>query len=183
MVSICLITNTSNILTQRCRTLKKATPEDLAAEPSTLEGPLQKTFHPRTRGWNLWPIFLLMFPASLDVVAIFAIPDIVGKLICFIPGTLPLCIYVWSLVSDHRDEMRIFENGFSYRHKGQTVECLWDQIEDYSMAGVTHSKVPDLIESIKKDNGPWIQIAMDMQGKEFLEPHLRTLLKWKGVEE
>ena len=95
-----------------------------------------------------------MFPASLGVVAIFAVPDIVGKLICFVPGTLPLIIYMWSILSERKDEMRIFENGFSYRNKGQTIECLWDQIEDYSMAGVADSEVPDLIESIKKDNGP-----------------------------
>jgi len=155
---------------------EKARPEDLVAGPTTL-GALCGTFHSKFRIGNIWPIFLLMFPAFMGVAAVFAVPDMIGKVLCSIPAIFPLCIYVWSLFSERRDEMKIFESGFSYRHNRQITECLWEQIEDYSVAGAAFAKLPDDLASIKKQNGPWIPIAMDMQGKELLEPHLRTILK------
>jgi len=161
---------------------EKAMPEDISAEPASL-GNLQKTFHVKIRLRNLGPIFLLMFPAFMGVAAIFAVPDIVGKIFCSVPAIFPLFIYLWFLFSSRRDEMRIYDNGFSYWNKGQTTECLWSQIEDYDTTKTAFSKLPDSLISIKKENGPWIPIAMDMQGKEYLEPHLRTLIKWKGLEE
>lgn len=161
---------------------EKARPEDTAAEPTSL-GKLQNTFHVKISPWNLWPMFLLSFPALMGVAAIFAIPEIAGKIVCSVPAFLPLLIYVWATFTGRRDEMNIFENGFSYRNKGVTTECLWKQIEDYDAAGTAFSKMPDSLVSIKKENGPWIPVAAEMQGKEYLQPHLQTLIKWKGVEE
>jgi hypothetical protein len=123
-----------------------------------------------------------MFPAIVGVAAIFAVPEIVGKILCSVPTILPIIVYVWLLFSERRDEMKVFENGFSYRTKKQTTECLWEQIEDYTVAGAALSKLPDDLTAIKKEDGPWITIAMEMQGKELIEPHLRTLIKWTGPE-
>ena len=162
---------------------EKARPEDLVSTPKTL-GSLQNTFHVRRGIANLWPIFLLMFPAFMGVAAIFAIPEIIGKTICGGAGILPVIVYVWFLFSDRRDELKIYENGFSYRNKKQTVECLWEQIEDYSTLLGPFAKLPQSLISIKKANGPWISIDADMQGKEWLDPHLRIDVKeWTGPEE
>jgi hypothetical protein len=162
---------------------EKARPEDELQRPQTL-GSLLGTYHVKISLGNLLPIFLLFFLASFGAIAIVAVPDIVGKVLCPLVAITPLIIYLWGMFSDRRDEMKIYENGFSYRWKRQTVECLWEEIEDYNSTYTPFGTLIDNLTSIKKENGPWIPIAHEMQGRELLVPHLRTLIKeWTGPEE
>jgi hypothetical protein len=91
---------------------------------------------------------------------------------------IPFFVYLWSIISTRKDELKVFENGFTYHTRKELVSCLWDEIEDYS----TVRRSTD-ISGIKKENGPWISLASNMQGIDDLRPHLRTLVKWTGPED
>ncbi|MEP6850777.1 MAG: hypothetical protein ABI999_18105, partial [Acidobacteriota bacterium] len=104
---------------------------------------------------------------------------IAAKILCPIPLMFPLILYLWQTFAEWSDEMSIFENGLAYRSRMGSASCLWDEIEDYSVAGRG-----SVVSAIKKDDGTWIHIAMEMQGvEENVRPHLRTVIKWTGPEE
>ncbi|MEP6850991.1 MAG: DUF6585 family protein, partial [Acidobacteriota bacterium] len=70
---------------------EKATEEDIAAQPKTL-GALVGTFRVKYSFIDLWPIFLLLFPAFFGVACIFALKDIAAKILCPIPLMFPLIL-------------------------------------------------------------------------------------------
>lgn len=156
---------------------ERATAEDEAVKPATL-GELKASYHVKNTVFDLFPLGLLLLVAGFGVLMPIANKNAWLVPVCSVPMTFPFCIYLWTMIRTRKDELKIFENGFTYRSRKDLVSCLWDEIEDYS----TVRRGPE-ISGIKKQNGPWIGIAGNMQGTDDLRPHLRTLVKYTGPEE
>jgi len=156
---------------------EKATAEDEARKPQTL-GELKATYHVKGNLFELFPLALLLLVAGFGVIMPIANNNALLIPACSIPMAIPFFVYLWSIVSTRKDELKVFENGFTYQTRKELVSCLWDEIEDYSTV-----RRSDDISGIKKENGPWISLASNMQGIDDLRPHLRTLVKWTGPED
>jgi hypothetical protein len=156
---------------------EKARPEDIAALPQTL-GELKATYHVKNSVFVFFPLALLLLVAGFGVLMPVANNNAWLIPVCSVPMIIPFFVYLWTLMGARKDELNVFENGFTYRSRKGLVSCLWDEIEDYSV--VPHG--PE-ISGIKKENGPWISFAGNMQGTDDLYPHLRTVVKWTGPED
>jgi len=156
---------------------EKATAEDLAKQPKTL-GEIKATYHVKNTLFDLFPLALLLLVAGFGVLMPVANNNALLIPVCSVPMAIPFVVYLWTLIRTKRDELKIFENGFTYQSRKELVSCLWDEIEDYS----TVRRSTD-ISGIKKEYGPWISLASNMQGTDELRPYLRTLVKWTGPEE
>jgi len=156
---------------------EKATAEDLAAEPRTL-GPLKATYYVKRRVGDYIPLAAVLFVAVFGVGTFLVSRDILALFVCSLPPVIALVMLAWTLYSSRRDELKIFENGFTYQSRKELISCLWNEIEDYSL-----ERRSSVISGVKKENGPWISFASEMQGLEDLRPYLRTLVKWTGPED
>ncbi len=131
------------------------------------------------KGLSLYlPAIAVFFLFLFGLLTFVASEDIFSLAVCALPPFILFCVLAWSLFSDRNDELTVFENGFTYKDKKETVSCLWDEIEDYRT-----TTRGNLLTGIKKENGPWIEFAHEMQGLDELQPHLRTVIKWTGPEE
>jgi len=148
--------------------------EDQDAEDASEQdlGPIEGTYRVR----NSWTEFLVVAGvgclAVLTLLFVIAEPGI-GSLICFAPFGLGTAVLVWRMVADRNDELTIYQNGFTYRDRKGTQQCLWEEIEDYRMA----SAGDDLV-GLKKMDGPWINFAGGMTGTDQLKPHRQRVIPW-----
>lgn len=147
-----------------------------ALEPKTL-GELKATYHVKNTIGEIVPLGMLLLVAGFGAVLPIANNNVWLIPGCSLPLAIPFCLYLWQIVRARKDELKIYENGFTYLSRKGQADCLWHEIEDYS----TVRRKSD-IASIKKVNGPWITIARNIQGTEDLMPHLRTVITYTGPE-
>lgn len=151
--------------------------EVIPVEPQTL-GAKIGSYRIR-KGLSLYlPAIAVFFLFLFGVLTFVASEDIFSLAVCALPPFILFCVLAWTLFKDRNDELTVFENGFTYKDKKETLSCLWDEIEDYRT-----TTRGNLLTGIKKENGPWIEFAHEMQGLDDLRPHLRTVIKWTGPEE
>jgi hypothetical protein len=112
--------------------------------------------------------------AGLTLLFVIAEPGI-GSLICFAPFGIATAVLVWGMVTNRNDELTIYQNGFTYRDRKGTQQCLWEEIEDFRMT----SNGVDLV-ALKKMDGPWISFAGAMTGMDQLKPHRQRMIPWVG---
>lgn len=151
--------------------------EAAALRPTTL-GMLKATYHTGRNAVQLIPIAVLLLVAGFGVLLPVANNNWWLAPACTLPMALPFVIYVWTFFRTKNDELQVFENGFTYRTRRETVSCLWDEIVDYTTE--PRSFTPS---DIKKEDGTWISFAFQMQGLDDLQPHLRTVVVMKEPEE
>jgi hypothetical protein len=151
--------------------------EVIPVEPQTLGVKIGS--HRIKKSLSLYlPAIAVFFLFLFGLLTFVASEDIFSLAVCALPPLVLFCVLARTLFTDRNDELTVFENGFTYKDKKETVSCLWDEIEDYRT-----TTRGNLLTGIKKENGPWIEFAHEMQGLESLQPHLRTVLKWTGPEE
>ncbi|MGH9820844.1 MAG: hypothetical protein ACRD43_11800, partial [Pyrinomonadaceae bacterium] len=155
---------------------ERARPEDIAAQPQTL-GVLKATYGVKRKVWDYIPLGAVLFIAVFGVGTFLVSKDVLALFVCSLPTVIAFVLVAWQFFFTRRDELKVFENGFSYQTRKGLVTCLWDEIADYSVVRWGG------ISAIKKENGPWISFAGNMQGIDDLRPHVRTLIKWTGSEE
>ena len=160
---------------------EKATAADLAAEPRTL-GVLKNTYHVKMGMLDYLPLAILLFLACFGALMYVASREVWTIFLCAGPLVLIFILMLRISLGERSDELNVFENGFTYVDRKSSVSCLWSEIEDFSRAGGPFGGA-DNLTGIKKENGPWISIASNMQGKAELWPHVKTDLKWQGTEE
>jgi hypothetical protein len=162
-------------------------------QPDTILGELRSVHRPQT--WRLWvmatvslgPLFLLGLGIAL--IDDFAhgrearVSSLSTRLGCLGAIALLLALLISFLVSEFRKwhptrsvELRIFENGFTYREHKAIQSCAWNEIKDITHSGVIissrHSapRRVSVIRSIVKANGTVIVLA------ETLNLHKLTTL-------
>lgn len=93
---------------------------------------------------------------------------------CIAPSLLVLGSFVWSTVATRRDELRIYEKGFTYRSGKQLQTCLWTEIKTYrhrERKGYNPDNPnPDEFEigSVEKKNGEQIAFDPDIGGTNVI---------------
>lgn len=111
-------------------------------------------------------IFLLFL---FGVVTYIASEDILAIPVCVI---LPLILFgglVWQLISTRTDELRIYQNGFTYKSRKKTQTCLWKEVNTYHYRERTDREITDLeegvfpISAVEKKNGEVIDFTEDLQ--------------------
>lgn len=140
-------------------------------------GELKATYRIRFGIGHFLPLGAVLFLAVFGILVFVASREVPSIFICALPTALLFLVIARSAFLERSDELTIFENGFAYRHRGETVDCLWDEIEDYQQ---TRSGA---VTAIKCEDGPWISFANEMQGLDELKPHLKIVVKWTGPEE
>lgn len=112
-------------------------------------------------------IFLLFLFGVLTYVAsedAWAIP------VCVILPFLLFSGLIWNLFSTGKDELRIYQNGFTYKSKNSTQTCLWKEIKTCHRRERTNREISELEEGIfpvgavEKKTGEVIDFTDDLQG-------------------
>jgi len=93
--------------------------------------------------------------------------------------TIPFCIgipvlmflmVVWQLFSTRRDELRIYENGFTYKTRKDLQVCLWTEIASYEHRERQGREFTELADGIfplgavEKKNGELIAFDFNLSG-------------------
>lgn len=140
-------------------------------------GDLKGTYRVRFSVGYFIPVGATLFLAVFGVTTFVVSREIATFFICALPTSLVFLLLARSSFLDRRDELNIFENGFTYKNRKSTVDCLWEEIEDYKVT--RHGTLTE----VKKEDDPWISFANEMQGLDELKPHLKIIVKWTGPEE
>ena len=112
-------------------------------------------------------IFLLFL---FGVLTYIASEDVLAIPVCVIVPFLLFCGLVWHLFSTRKDELRIYQNGFTYKSKKKTQACLWKEIKTCHRRERTHQEILELergvfpIGVVEKKNGEVIDFTDDLQG-------------------
>lgn len=146
--------------------------EAAALEPTSL-GALQATYHTKGSWTSIFPLVALLFVAAFGVIIPIANENIWLVPTCSLPPAILFIAFLWSTIRERKDELTVYENGFTYLSGKEFSKCLWHEIVDYST--VRHGPQ---ITGVKKEDGTWINISSNIQGNEELKPHMRTLTRY-----
>ena len=143
-------------------------PDDEDASGQDL-GPHEGTYRVRNGCSGFLPVAFVGSLAVLMLLYVISEPG-VASLACFAPFGVSTTVLVWGIVGYRHDELTIYRNGFTYRDRKGTQQCLWDEIEDYQTTS------SGTLVGLKKVDGPWIHLAGSMSGIDKLQPHVRRVI-------
>lgn len=121
---------------------------------------------------NLFLIFITLFVAVFGILISVVNSDIVAFFICTIPLALPLFIISWNIFQTKNDELKIYQNGFTYQSRKGLQICLWKEIKY-----IEKNRFGKL-NGIRKKNDKVIIVDVSSKGKENLTEKLKTLGLW-----
>ncbi len=90
--------------------------------------------------------------------------------ICVLPFFLMFCGIIWHLVSTRKDELKIYQNGFTYKGGKNIQSCLWKEIKTYHHRELNSREIAEFenetfpLSSIEKKNGEIIEFDHDLPG-------------------
>ena len=125
-------------------------------------------------------IFLIFLFGILTYIAsedVWAIP------VCVIVPLLMFCGLVWHLFSTRKDELRIYQNGFTYKGKNRMQACLWKEIKTCRRRERTNQEILKLeqgifpIGAVEKKNGEIIDFTDDLQGMNEIVKRFEKFIK------
>jgi hypothetical protein len=131
-----------------------------------------ESVHRVRRGW--FESFVV--PAMVVVCFLFAVllyvssEDWLVIPICVAPFFLLFCGVGWHLIGSRRDELRIYENGFTNQSGRKLQTCLWTEIKEYKRRELTAREITELkngespLGSIEKKTGEIIAFGHDLPG-------------------
>lgn len=134
-------------------------------------GELQKVY--RVKRSTAEVIFI---PAVLLLLVLFGVLTYIGSEdawtipFCVVPPVLMFFLVVWQMFSTRRDELRIYENGFTYKSRKNLQSCLWTEVETYTHRERTSREINQLadelfpLDSVEKKNGELIDFDPDLPG-------------------
>jgi len=144
-------------------------PEPDDPEPEVDLGGRRATYRVRRRWGGVFVAAVLGVLAATMLLYAVTEPD-VGSFACSgVLGGAAFLVVRMRTAARH-DELTVYDNGFTYRSRKGTQQCLWSQIEDYST-------IRGSLVGLKKVDGPWITFAGSMDGIDELAPHARTLVR------
>ena len=125
-------------------------------------------------------IFLLFL---FGVVTYVASEDVWAIPFCVIVPFLLFCGLVWHLFSTRKDELRIYQNGFTYKNKKRTQACLWEEIKTSHRRERTNQEISELEEgvfpigAVEKKDGEVIDFTDDLQGMKEIFKRFEKYIK------
>ena len=115
-------------------------------------------------------ILFLLFLFSL--LLYFTSEDWLTIPVCVVPFFLLFCGLVWNLFISRRDELRIYENGFTLHGNKNFQTCLWSEIKSYDYRERLSHEIETLKEGsfpldwIEKKNGEKIFFDSNLEGTD-----------------
>lgn len=134
-------------------------------------GRLEKT-HPLRRGCldDAFVLGSLLFLFGFGLITYIASSDVIAIPICVV---VPLFIFLgalWTVVASRGDELRIYENGFTYRCGRKLRICLWRDIRSFRRREPNHLELGILPDdavpllSVEKSDGETIAFDPEQTG-------------------
>ncbi len=124
----------------------------------------------RNFGEKFLPPAVLLFLVVFGVITYIASRDAWAIPCCIVIPVFLFCMAVWQLFTTRRDELRIYENGFTYQSGKKLQSCLWTEIETYTHRELNNREITALADgefplaSIEKKNGEQLAFESDVPG-------------------
>lgn len=97
-----------------------------------LFGELHSVHHSKLTKFQTIVVPAILFLLFLGgIVAYRASGDFWTLPVCALPFFLLFCGVIWSIFGVRRSELRIYENGFSFRGRKNFQTCLWSELHFY----------------------------------------------------
>ncbi|MEP6900164.1 MAG: DUF6585 family protein [Actinomycetota bacterium] len=90
----------------------------------------------------------------------------IASLVFTVILTLPLIFVIWKILPKLRDELQIYENGFTYKSSRKLQSCLWSEIKDGDFTEEFNGR--NVMTSVLKTNREKIIFAYKMKGLDEL---------------
>jgi hypothetical protein len=116
------------------------------------------------------PPAVLFFLIPFGVITYVASRDLWTLPCCVVLPVLLFGLAVWHLFSTRRDELRIYENGFTYKSGKTLHSCLWTEIETLQPRELNNREITELagalcpLGAVEKKNGARIDFDADVPG-------------------
>ena len=134
---------------------------------------------------------VLFFLVVFGVITYVATRDYWTIPCCIVLPVIMFCLAAWQIFSTRRDELRIYENGFTYKSGRSLQSCLWNEIETYTHRERNNREITELADglfplgSVEKKNGELIDFDADLPGTpeiiaRFESPKKNPQLKFKN---
>jgi hypothetical protein len=100
--------------------------------------------------------------------------------VCVLPFFLLFCGLIWQLFSTRRDELAIYENGFTYKSGKNLQACLWSEIKFCHHRELNEQEIGKLeagvfpLGSVEKKSGEVIEFDHDLPGTPELTRRYNT---------
>jgi hypothetical protein len=87
--------------------------------------------------------------------------------VVFVLLSAPLLFILWRTIPTWRDELQVYENGFTYKSRKGLQTCLWKQISYAGGELDTGNRLK--FTSVEKRGGEKIDLAYKMRGRDLLD--------------
>jgi len=112
----------------------------------------------------------LLFLVVFGVITYVATRDWLTIPCCIVVPILMFALASWQLFTTRRDELRIYENGFTHKSGNDLQACLWTEIKDCRLRERNEREMNELADgtiplaAIEKKNGKTIDFDSDLPG-------------------
>lgn len=135
-------------------------------------GELQ-SLHPieRSKAEVIFIPLIIFLVFLFGVITYISSKDVWTIPICVLPFFLMFCGVVWELFSTRGDELRIYQNGFTYKSR-KTQACLWTEIKTCRSCERNYREISEMgfenipLSSVEKENGEVIRFSHSVPGTE-----------------
>jgi hypothetical protein len=113
---------------------------------------------------------VLFFLLAFGVITYVANRDLWTIPCCIVVPLLLFSLVVWQFISTRKDELRIYENGFTYRAAKNLQSCLWTEITTYHHRERNNREITEPagdvfpLGAVEKKNGERIDFDHDLPG-------------------
>lgn len=115
---------------------------------------------------------ITLLPGICGVIAYAESGDWLTIPVCVLPFLLLFAGLVRHLFSTRRDELRIYEHGFTYRSRRRLQICLWQDIKTLHRRELTAREMVTTeifpLGAVEKNNGEIIEIDQDISAAEIV---------------
>ncbi len=137
----------------------------------------------RNKSDTIIVISALLFLLIFGIITYIASEDIWTLPCCVVIPFLLLFMVVRQIFSTKNDELKIYQNGFTYKSSGKYQTCLWSEIESFEHISSRHSNAFDIeqgihpLESVTKKGGEIIILSDGLSGTTEIETRLKKFKK------
>jgi hypothetical protein len=117
----------------------------------------------------------LLFVLIFGVITYIASDDILTLPFCVLLPLAMFCFVFWHLFSTKNDQLKIYQNGFTYKNTKTLQACLWDEIKSYERTDLRNRQPKEIeqaifpLDSIRKTNGEIIDFTNGLEGTTEIE--------------
>lgn len=129
----------------------------------------------RNRAETIIVISALLFLLIFGFITYIASEDIWTLPFCVVIPLLLLILVVRHTFSTKNDELKIYQNGFTYKNSGKYQTCLWFEIESFEHISFPHRSALEIeqgifpLESVTKRGGEIIVFTDGVSGTTEIE--------------